>query len=378
MNDNYLSQSTLLYVEDDEAIRDFLSTRLSRRVKKLYTAVDGEDGYEKYCEYQPDIILTDVTMPKLNGIDMSRKIKETNKDIPIVIMSAHSDTSYLLEVIELGISGYLLKPVDKLKLFDTLESNIKTIFLEREVLEKRKQLLHQSRFALLGEMTSMIAHQWRQPLNIISMYTMGLRMKFLMGKIDLESKETRKTLPIMIVEELEKIEKQVQSLSIVIEDFAGFYKPSNEASDILLNEVVQVSVQAFKDSLKYENITVNTEYNSTKQVKIYKNEFVQICINLLNNANENLILNKGENPTINIVTDDYDGGVEVIISDNAGGILQEIMEKIFDPYFSTKVGKNGNGLGLYMSRLVIEEHLNGEITVQNENNGAKFIIRLRD
>jgi len=378
MNENFLSQATLLYVEDEDAIRDFLETRLSRKVKKLYVAVNGEDGYEKYCEHKPDIILTDVTMPKLNGIEMAKKIKQINKNIPIVIMSAHSDTSYLLQAIELGISGYLLKPVDKTKLFDTLESNVKTKFLVKEVVEKRKQLLHQSRFALLGEMISMIAHQWRQPLNMISMSMVSLRMKFLMGDIDLDSKEVRDALPDMISQKLEKVEKQVQSLSNVIDDFARFYKPSNEVDHIPLNEVLQVSVRAFKDTIEQEDITLNLKYDSTKQVKIYKNEFIQICLNLLNNAHENLILNKTQNPTINVTTSDYAEGVEIAICDNAGGIPQEIMEKIFDPYFSTKVGKNGNGLGLYMSRLVIEEHLHGEITVQNENNGAKFVIRLRD
>lgn len=101
-------------------------------------------------------------------------------------------------------------------------------------------------------------------------------------------------------------------------------------------------------------------------------------MNLLNNACENILLNEIKNPYLKISSQDVKDGVEIVIEDNAGGIEDEIIEKIFDPYFSTKVGKNGNGLGLYMSKLVIEEHLDGEIFVENTNEGAKFTILLRE
>jgi len=268
--------------------------------------------------------------------------------------------------------------VDKNKLFGTLESNIKSQFLEKEVIEKRKQLLHQSRFALLGEMISMIAHQWRQPLNVIAMTSVGLKMKFLMDEIDLESKEIRKKLPEIITTQLDKIEERVQKLSSTIDDFAQFYKPSNEIDTVSLNEVVQIAVQGFQKIVEFEQITLDINYNSSKNVQIYKNEFIQICLNLLNNSYENIMEKKIEKPIIRISTSDYEDGVQIVISDNAGGIPQDIIEKIFDPYFSTKDAKNGTGLGLYMSKLVIQEHLHGEINVSNENGGAKFVIKLRD
>ena len=373
MKEIFLSQATLLYVEDDKVIRDILERRLAKHVKELYIAVDGQDGFEKFNQYKPDIILTDITMPRMNGIEMSKKIKEIDTQIPIVIMSAHSDTSYLLEAIKLGINGYLLKPVDKVKLFETLEVNVKVKALEKIVIEDKKQILHQSRFALLGEMISMIAHQWRQPLNVIAMTIMHLQTKFHVEKLDLNKNENLEVFDNSI----QRIEDCTQSLSQIIDNFAHFYKPSSEIISTDINEFVGNSVKLFYDSLELKEIVLIEEYICTKNINIYQNEFMQICFHILNNSYENLIQKDIKNPQIKILTRDYEFGIELIISDNAKGISPEIIDKIFDPYFSTKEEKNGTGLGLYMSKLVIEEYLNGTISVENENEGAKFIIRLR-
>lgn len=135
-----LKKINLLYVEDDMAIQPVLAKVLERKVNNLYIASDGLEGYEKYLEFKPDIILTDIKMPKMNGIDMSRKIKEQNKDIPIIVTSAHSEAGYLLESIELGIDAYLLKPIDRRKLLSMLESNAKIVLYEREKVRHQKLL----------------------------------------------------------------------------------------------------------------------------------------------------------------------------------------------------------------------------------------------
>ena len=143
MENKFLSELTLLYVEDDEIVRNLLSPRLERFVKKLYVAEDGQDGYSKFTEYKPDLILTDISMPKLNGIEMSKKIREEDPDIPIIILSAHSDASFLLDAIEYGITGYLLKPINKKKLFEILEVNAKVIYLDRINEQQHEQIREQ-------------------------------------------------------------------------------------------------------------------------------------------------------------------------------------------------------------------------------------------
>ena len=140
---NYLSEVTLLYVEDSLAIREILSARLRKKVKRLIVAEDGEEGLSKYMEEKPDMILTDVTMPKMDGIEMSRKIKEIDSYIPIIILSAHNDATYLLEAIELGISGYLLKPVDRDKMSIQLETYARTVVLDKVNKEQQEKIQEQ-------------------------------------------------------------------------------------------------------------------------------------------------------------------------------------------------------------------------------------------
>lgn len=142
MIDEVLKQVSVLYVEDDDVIRPRVERGLSRRVGELYTALNGEEGLELYKEKSPDIVLTDIKMPKMNGIEMSKEIKKIKGDTPIIIMSAHSEADYLLESIEMGIDGYLLKPVDKDKLFSKLIYAAKEILYERQQ-EEHKQLVQE-------------------------------------------------------------------------------------------------------------------------------------------------------------------------------------------------------------------------------------------
>ena len=138
MVDKILQKVKVLYVEDDDSIRSFVERGIKRRVKELQVAVNGEEGFLKYEKFKPDIILTDIRMPKMDGIKMAKKIKAIDQDIPIIIMSAHSETDYLLESIELGMYAYLLKPIDKDKLFDKLIHAAKDVLYEKQEQEHKK------------------------------------------------------------------------------------------------------------------------------------------------------------------------------------------------------------------------------------------------
>jgi len=138
---NLLSTLSVLYVEDEEDIRSLLQRALTRKVKNLYVGIDGVDGFNLFEKHRPDIILTDIKMPKMNGINMAKRIKKIDKEVPIIVLSAHSETNYFLEAIESGISGYLLKPLDKQKLYDILEENAKIVLFGRE--KKLHELLLQ-------------------------------------------------------------------------------------------------------------------------------------------------------------------------------------------------------------------------------------------
>ncbi len=143
MNNEYINKLNLLYIEDDLSIRNILSLRLEKIVNNLFLAKDGNEGYEKFLKHKPDLILTDITMPELNGIEMSRKIRQIDANIPIIVFSAHSDSSYLLDSIDIGINNYLIKPFNKDKLYEALERNAKMIYMDKINKEQQERIKEQ-------------------------------------------------------------------------------------------------------------------------------------------------------------------------------------------------------------------------------------------
>jgi len=238
--------------------------------------------------------------------------------------------------------------------------------LEEEIIQKDKLMLAQSRNAAMGEMISMIAHQWRQPLSVISMGANNI-----MADIELEmvNEESLKEISLEIIE-------QTKELSKTIDDFKEFFKPVKNSEKIFIEEILNKAFGVVGKSLENNNVNVIKEYNSKKKIETYSRELMQVFINILNNAKEVLVENNIENKEIKISLEDKTHTIIIKICDNAGGIAEDIMDKIFEPYFSTKDERTGTGLGLYMSKIIIEKHLNGTMSVSNENNGACFIIEL--
>lgn len=230
--------------------------------------------------------------------------------------------------------------------------------------EKDKQLIQQSRLAQMGEMISMIAHQWRQPLSAISATSASLELKATLGKVNNE----------IVISSAESISKYSQHLSSTIDDFRDFFKSNKEATETKYIPIIESVLKIIEVSLVNKNIKIDTIFNSNNIFLTYSNEIKQVLLNLIKNAEDVLIENSISNPTITIRTDKN----SLIVSDNAGGIPDEIIENIFDPYFSTKSSKNGTGLGLYMSKTIIEEHCAGELRAYNNDVGAVFEIILKE
>ncbi|NPA59024.1 MAG: response regulator [Epsilonproteobacteria bacterium] len=233
--------------------------------------------------------------------------------------------------------------------------------------QKETQLLHQSRLAQMGEMISMIAHQWRQPLNTISSYNDSIKLKTILDKIDNET----------IMDITKKISTQVHFLSSTIDDFRNFFKPDKEMSKTTLNKITNDVLEIIEFSLTNNHITCNIELNSHTQFMSFENELKQVVINLIKNAQDALIEKNIEEPYIEIKTYDDDKNMIFQIKDNGGGIEQHIIEKIFKPYFSTKSEKEGTGLGLYMSKTIVEKHCMGQLLVENTCDGVIFKIVLK-
>lgn len=231
---------------------------------------------------------------------------------------------------------------------------------------KEKQLLQQSRLAQMGEMMSMIAHQWRQPLNAISLTVSALH-----GKVKQKAYEQR-----FFESRLERISDYVLHLSSTIEDFRNFFKPDKEKEATKFSDIAKNVLRFVQTGLESENIVVKTEFVSTERMFSYANELLQVTMNLMKNAEDALMERRVAEPTITIRCYSEKESEVLEIEDNAGGIDEAILDKIFDPYFTTKEEHNGTGLGLYMSKLIVEEHCQGTLRAYNTDNGALFRIKL--
>ncbi len=237
----------------------------------------------------------------------------------------------------------------------------------QELRHKDEMLFEQSRLAQMGEMISMIAHQWRQPLNAISLTTAGLELKVMDDNYDKAFFQSR----------LQRIAEYVQHLSATIEDFRNFFKQDKVKQETTFSEIIESALSLIRIGLESKHITLQTEYNCKGSILSYPNELLQVVLNLIKNAEDALLENKIADPTIMIrCYSDADMAV-LEIEDNAGGIDESIIEKIFEPYFTTKDEHNGTGLGLYMSKVIIEEHCNGVLSVGKIRDGAVFKIVLR-
>lgn len=240
----------------------------------------------------------------------------------------------------------------------------------RDEVEKNRakdvQLLHQARLAQMGEMLSMIAHQWRQPLNTISATSSALKLKVKLGKVDDDA----------IVYTVDNILGYVQHLSDTIDDFRSFFKPNKEKMQTNYRELVESVDKLVHIALANKNIDFIKEVECEEELFTYPNELKHVILNLIKNAEDALLENKIAHPFIRIYTYCDAKSAILEVSDNGGGIDEGIMEKIFDPYFSTKLEKDGTGLGLYMSKMIIEEHCGGTIEAKNNQDGVTFTIIL--
>jgi len=227
---------------------------------------------------------------------------------------------------------------------------------------KDQQLINQSRLAQMGEMLSMIAHQWRQPLSAISSLSGKIYINAKLKKLDYQT----------AIELSEKISMYTQHLSSTIDDFRNFFKGDKKKKRTTYSEIVEQVLMILEISIKNKNIELIKELKSEKEFYTYANEIKQVVLNLVKNAEDVLVERKIQNPRIIIRSKDN----VLTVEDNAGGIPEDIKDRIFDPYFSTKEKKDGTGLGLYMSKIIIKDHCGGNLTAENSKEGAIFKIEL--
>ena len=218
--------------------------------------------------------------------------------------------------------------------------------------EQEKLIIQQSRLASMGEMIANIAHQWRQPLSIISTLATGIKLE---KELAISNEQSE-------IDSLDMINQNAQYLSQTIDDFRNYFKKSNYMNTIFTNNLLDKTLKLIAPRLKNKNIKIIMN-NENIEIETYENELVQIYINIINNAIDAFedFKEVDYSKYIFIEIKKIDASLEIKIKDNAGGIEDEIMNRIFEPYFTTKDEKQGTGLGLFMCNEIVTKHLKGDI-----------------
>lgn len=291
-------------------------------------------------------------------------------ELAIKLFSEHNIRRIVLVDEHQHFAGVVLQE----RLFDYMGEEIYTIKLQNEVdkqLQKRLEneylLMQQSKLATMGEMIGHIAHQWRQPLAQLGGIFMNLDAAYAHEDLTPEYLEKR----------IQKGNELIKYMSQTIDDFRHFFEPNSQKESFRVEAYIQSAVNIIQASLTYAGIELRLMCPKEPiYVMGYPSEFAQVILNLLDNAKDVLIEREVVFPKISIEIKVTDNRVMVMVGDNAGGIPLEIIDAIFDIYFTTKRKKGGSGLGLYMSKLIIERKGMGKLSVKNGEEGAIFSISL--
>lgn len=366
----YSKDLNVLYVEDDKFLLEETAEILEDIFSSITTAFDGQDGLEKYNKYKEetnsyyDLVITDINMPRLDGMALIKEIKAINYEQPIIVVSAHNESDRLINLIQSGITSFVLKPIDQKQLTTMLYGVCRSI---SNAQQKDKFLFSQSRLASMGEMVDSIAHQWLQPINTIKIQSEILLFDNIDGKINTQ----------VIDEYLDKQSLQINHLVETLNEFRGFLRPNYLVETTTYKELTDSVLLLLKDTLVMNTIKTNFNFGDDESIEVVSNEFKHILINIINNAVDAFDDNKIEFDKRELIFKTYkeDDKNILTIQDSAGGIPDGVIEKIFDSNFTTKGEGKGTGVGLYMSSQIVEK-IGGTLTVSNQDNGACFKIAL--
>ncbi len=361
---SYLSicDKNILIVDDNTTNILLIQAILEEKgFQNIYTASSALKAYEILESEKIDAILMDVMMPEIDGLEATEAILSNDKyhNIPIIMVTATDDDETLKKSFDLGAVDFIRKPINQVELI----ARLNTILQSQE---KDALIMQHSRFDAMEEIIGMLAHQWRQPLGVINA---------IIGTV-----QTQKELDILddatLEESLADIIGHTNELSQMITTFRKFFKSDLAPTLSNPNEAVSEALRLTRESIEHEHISLLLNLDALKPVFYIQNLLVQVLTNILINAKEAHIRNKVENPKIKISSFLQNDQTNILIEDNAGGVPKDVIEYIFEPYFTTKTERNGKGLGLYLAKTILTQQLKGNISVTSQDNESKFLISM--
>ncbi len=394
----------ILLIDDNPKNLQVAMGILNKEGYNLIYAQDGKKGLELAQKGDFNLILLDIVMMGMDGYSVCQELKSNikTKEIPIIFLTVKDEEQDIVKGFEYGGVDYITKPfysevlLRKVKTHINLSKTTKelkhlnenlarTVEEQVEKIRLKEQILfQQSKMAAMGEMIANIAHQWRQPLSAISTTAIGLKIKLQTEHFNLSNQEGVEKCIEDANKKLDDIEEYIGILSDTIDDFRNFFKPQKNVESFDIDTVVQKSIKLLEANFKDSHIRF---INDTKNIEIvgFENELAQVLINILNNARDALIEQDDLAEKLIFISTKKSGDFLIIsIKDSAGGIKEELLDKIYEPYFTTKHQSIGTGIGLYMSQEIIKKHMHGTIETKNVKYtydkkyyfGAEFTIKI--
>lgn len=392
----------VLIVDDDEdyafLLQDYLREKFIACRLFVYHAMSFDDALKVINSNGTfDLFIVDYLLNHINGIELVVEIRSRGLDAPIIFLTGYGNEEVAVSALKVGANDYLPKAKLTPELlaysvhhaFEVVEYERQKRQYEEQLCKKTKELeelnrqlenrvseevkknkeqehmlILQNRLAAMGEMLSFIAHQWKQPLNAIGLIAQGLQEDCGSGDYTKE----------YVLGEINLIMEIIKHLSNTVDDFRSFIKTDTQCCQCKLSDVIKRIVNIIKPSFREKSIAIETEFIDDPEIYCMTNQLMHALINIINNARDALLERKVKSPKVTIVVDRYVEKARITIRDNAGGIDEQILNSIFEPYVTTK--KEGSGIGLYMSRLLVEKNMNGRIYARNTEEGAEFVIEI--
>jgi signal transduction histidine kinase/AmiR/NasT family two-component response regulator len=405
--------SVLIY-SNDERTSTIYQDYLSKLCNTFFVFDKLDKAYEFLLKDKVSLILIDLDFENVSGYELAHKVSTNSLlcKLPMIFLSSNDIKNNLIE------SGYRLGAVDwiiknsnyfyalfnRVRIYEELfirKQELKSINDNLEIIIKNQTqelkeinqaledrvkdevdknrnkdviMFQQAKLASMGEMISNIAHQWRQPITAVSAIIQGIQLKTKLNKLDND----------FVTAQTNQATDIIKKMSDTIDDFRDFFKPNKEVEEFCLREIIEKDLSFLKIIYEKNNIKLVDNLTGNCFIRGFKGEFTQVIMNILTNAKDVLVSQKQSDRVVVIEAVCGEQDATLTIQDNGGGIKDEIKDKIFDPYFTTKHQSQGTGIGLYMSRQIIQTHMSGSLDVSNsvfeycgnKYFGAKFIIKL--
>lgn len=317
-----------------------------------------------------DLILLDIMMPVMDGYELCKIIKSNPhyEKVPVIFLTALEKMSDVIKGFESGAADYVTKPfvpeVLRARVKTHVEKKLAYDALSRELEAKEEMLFKQSRMSILGEMFENVTHQWKQPLSIINVGCSTLKMSYEFDELTMDE----------VITTVDMVMAESEYLSQTIDDFRDFAREDNERELFDMRTLFEHALEILSFRLSKMDIEVSNDIESFKY-RSCRNYIIQVFINILNNAMD--VLEKSAKGWIKATSRVEDDFFIVSVCDNGGGIKVDDIDSIFEKHVTTKEAKEGAGLGLYMTKEILQKKIDAEIAAHNEKDGACFEIRFK-